>query len=176
MENQTRQRPTRLDSLDLVMTLNSRSFNARTLVKLLDVTGFQRTTSGSRPNCLRHARPAGEWPDYRDLLEKLTAVNVGSGTVARRDCNGAMRLRREGLRQGQLRMLEYIGSVNNKPTLGEPTKSEKTKPNIEVQISVELTARAASSEGETACGQRLVVVVGGGHSSSNFFTDCRRLT
>ncbi|KAI6702831.1 hypothetical protein NL676_011967 [Syzygium grande] len=72
------------------MTLNSRSFTARTLVELLDVARFQRRTSRSHPNRLRHDSPAREWTNYRNLLENLTAVSIRSGSKARRDCNGAM--------------------------------------------------------------------------------------
>ncbi|KAI6668328.1 hypothetical protein NL676_016181 [Syzygium grande] len=100
------------------------------------------------------------------------------GLTGKLDCSERRRLRREGLRQGQLRMLEawwcrVASSKGAHSNSDEQFGKEKTEPNIEVQISVGLTTRTASSEGETARGQRLVVVVvGGGHSSSNFFTDC----
>ncbi|KAI6668758.1 hypothetical protein NL676_007163 [Syzygium grande] len=112
MENQTRQRPTRLGNAAIGLvglgndfeltelhcedTCEVAGFQRRTSgsrpnwLNTCEVAGFQRRTFESRPNWLRHARPAGEWPNYRDLLENLTAVSVGSGIVARRDCNGAM--------------------------------------------------------------------------------------
>ncbi|KAI6668338.1 hypothetical protein NL676_016191 [Syzygium grande] len=119
--------------------------------------------------------------ELQGLAGKLDCSECRVRDSGSRDFNGAMRLRREGLRQGQLRMLEawwcrVASSKRAHNNSDEQFGKEKTEPNIEVQISVGLTARTASSEGETARGQRLVVVVGGGHSSSNFFTDCRRLT